>query len=230
MINSKFLDQTILFIANNWYDNLTHIDECDHIKFECSKNKFRDRYLIKTGEFLKLTKKVETMCFKKIAFGLSENYEVDETLIDEYLNWCFDNYDFFIKEFKAFNLTNCANFSSEWTKDFLKFDFNSKFTLKDLDGIKISDSIFANFEKYGIPLCVTKLAEEKRLNEKQIKSIVLDKLETLTGNKNDLSKLKNMLRVTVENSPYTSEIIFNDIKKSFRKFFIYFNEEPWVPK
>ena len=224
------MDQTILFIANNWYENLNQIDENDQTSFEFSKSKFRDKYLKKTGEFLKLTKRVETICFKKIAFGLSSRYEVEESLIDEYLEWCFQNYDYFVKEYKAFNLTNIATFSSEWTKDFLNFNFNSKYSLNDLSDIEVNKSIFVCFEKYGIPLCVTKLAKEKNLKDSTIKELVLEKLKGLTNTKQDLLKLKNMLRVTVENSPYTSEIIFSDYEKSLKGFFIYFSEEPWCKK
>ena len=136
------LDQSILNTVNNWYDNLTVIEESDYVKYEFSKNKFKDRYLAKTGEFLKITKRLESITFAKICAGLSKNYELSEELLDKYLDWCFENYDFFVKKYKGFNLNSCAIFSSEWKEDFLKFDFEEKTNLGDLENVEVKQNIF----------------------------------------------------------------------------------------
>jgi len=36
------------------------------------------------------------------------------------------------------------------------------------------------------------------------------------------------LRITVENAPYTSEVIFKNFKESLKEFFVYFTGEPWA--
>jgi len=223
----KFFEQSLINVLNNWHDNLSQDNEKEIITYEFSKNKFRNKYLAKTGEFLKLTKRLETIQFNKICIGLSKNYTVDEDLIDEYLNWCFDNYDFLIKKYKSFSLNSCANFANEWTKDFLKFDFNKKITLEDLDEVIVHKNMSLCFEKYGIPLSCTKLQIEKQFDKDFLCSLIVQKLQPLTNSKEGLSKLKNMLRVTVENAPYSPEILFNDYKKSLSDLFIYFGDEPW---
>lgn len=222
----NYLDDTIIKIVNQWRDNLSEITEQDILKFDFSKNKFREKYLARTGEFVNLTKKMEAILFKKICLGLSENYEVTDKLLDEYLEWCFDNYDFFINKYKNFSLNSCANFSSQWTKEFLNFNFNDKVTLHDLENEQVSKNPYNYFEKYGIPLASTKLYQETHASKSALAQIIKQKLQLLTNNKENLSKLKNMLRVTVENAPYSPEILFSDYKKSLSEFFELFNE-PW---
>ncbi len=229
-MNIKYLDTQVLGIVNNWYSNVQYGDTPDLFNFDFSQKRFRDRYLQKTGEFLKISKRVETMSFKKICFDLSKNYQVDESLVDEYLEWCFENYDFFVKKYGSFSLSNCANFAGEWDKEFLKFDFNDKITLSDLRDVEVHKNILLAFEKYGIPLSTTKLLSEKPLAEDQLIKVVMQKLESLTNTKEDLTKLKNMLRVTVENAPYTSEIILHNYEKNLKSLFMYFSSEPWCPK
>ncbi len=226
----KNLDLTILNIVNTWYENIQYGDAPDLFNFDFSQKKFRDRYLQKTGEFLKISKRVETMSFKKICFDLSSNYTVDESLVDEYLEWCFDNYDFFVKKYGSFTLSSCAQFAGEWNKEFLKFDFNNKITLSDLKDVDVHKNVFLSFEKYGIPLCATKLLVEKSASEEKLVEAIIVKLNDLTNSKENLSKLKNMLRVTVENAPYSSEIILHNYEKKLRSLFMYFNSEPWCPK
>jgi hypothetical protein len=229
-MNLAFLEKSILNVVNDWYQNLDQVEEQDYINYEFSSNKFRNLYLKKTGEFLKITKRVETICFKKICFGLSQNYEVDEKLLDEYLDWCFDNYDYFVKNFRQFSLSSCANFASEWNKDFLKFNFNDKITLGDLNEIDVHKNIYLYFEKYGIPLASTKLAIEKNISRQNTEKLVLSKISSLTDTKENTNKLKNMLRTTVENAPYTSETVFSNYEKDFKKLFVNFSSEPWCPK
>ena len=106
----RHFEQALTVLLNHWYENLSPVDEQEKVVYEFSKNKFRNKYLAKTGEFLKITKRLETIQFNKICAGLSKNYPVDESLIDEYLEWCFDNYDFFMKKYKSFSLNSCANF------------------------------------------------------------------------------------------------------------------------
>ena len=223
------LDQLIIEILNNWHDNLAPVDESDYVKFEFNKNKFRNKYLSRTGEFLKITKKIEAISFNKICSGLSANYTFTEKLLDQYLDWCFDNYDFFIKKYKTFNLNIIAQYAVEWDKNFLKFEDQSKITIKDLNTIEVHKNILNAFEIYGIPLAATKLAKEKSISFSDLKKIVLKKLNELTNSKQDLLKLKNMLRSTVENQPYSSELIFYDYIHSLSDLFIYFKNEPWCP-
>jgi len=39
-----------------------------------------------------------------------------------------------------------------------------------------------------------------------------------------------MLRTTVENAPYSSEVLFWNYGNSFSELFLYFKNEPWCPK
>lgn len=223
---NQLFDQKIINILNNWYENLT-IEESDFEKFVYTKGKFRDRYLMKTGEFLKITKRLEAVMFNRICAGLSQNYDISEDLLDQYLDWCFENYDFFIKKYKAFNLINCASFAAEWKKDFLKFDFNDKVTIEDLKDIEVKTNIFLYFEKYGVVLACEKLSMELDTSSKKLIPVIIDKLKTLTNSKTDLMRLKNMLRATVENGPYPSSYAFSDYSKSLSELFYYFKSEPW---
>jgi hypothetical protein len=223
----KHFEQSLVALLNNWHENISLQNE-PIVAYEFSKNKFRNKYLEKTGEFLKITKRLETIQFNKICTGLAQNYELTESLIDEYLEWCFENYDFFIKKYKTFSLISCANFSSEWTKEFLKFDFASKTTLHDLSEIEVHKSMLHYFEKYGIPLVATKLQKEKNFDSKFLCDLIIKKLQELPNTKEGLSKLKNMLRITVENAPYSPEILFGNYKKSLADLFIYFGDEPWA--
>ena len=223
----RHFEQALTGLLNHWYENLSPVDEQEKVVYEFSKNKFRNKYLAKTGEFLKITKRLETIQFNKICAGLSKNYPVDESLIDEYLEWCFDNYDFFMKKYKSFSLNSCANFASDWTKDFLKFDFNNKITLHDLKDIEVHKSMFSYFEQYGVALVATKLQEEKQFDKDFLCNLITQKLKELTNTKEGLSKLKNMLRITVENAPYSPEILFSDYKSSLSDLFVYFGNEPW---
>jgi len=223
----KHFEQSLVALLNNWHDNLSSENDHQIVTYEFSKNKFRNKYLEKTGEFLKITKRLETIQFNKICSGLAKNYEVNEDLIDEYLEWCFENYDFFIKKYKSFGLTSCANFASEWTKDFLKFNFSSKVTLHDLEEIEVHKSVLTYLEQYGVPLVSTKLQKEKNFDTESLCNLIIGKLQELTKTKEGLSKLKNMLRVTVENAPYSPGILFSNYKKSLADLFIYFGDEPW---
>ena len=226
----KQTEEKIINILNKWYDNLTPLEEEDFIKYEFTKTKFRTKYLMRTGEFLKITKRLEAITFNNICTGLSKNYTVTEDLLDQYLEWCFDNYDFFSKKYKGFSLASCAAFASEWDINFLNFKFADKLSLKDLDGLEVGKNIFYCFEKYGIALAATKLMQEKNADRKSLENVVIKKLESLTTNKEDLNKLKNMLRTTVENAPYSSEVLFWNYGNSFLELFLYFKNEPWCPK
>ena len=221
------LDQSIINTVNNWYDNLTVIEESDYVKYEFSKNKFRDRYLSKTGEFLKISKRLEAVTFAKICKGLSANYELTEVLIDKYLDWCFDNYDFFVKKYKGFNLNSCAMFASEWKEDFLKFEFEEKTSLGDLETVEVKSNIFLSFEKYGIPLVATKLCREMNSDKSTLTDMIVKKLNGLTDTKEDLTRLRNMLRVSVENGPYPPDILLNNYRQVLSSLFMYFTNEPW---
>jgi len=223
----RHFEQSLIGTLNNWYDNLSSANNQEFVTFDFNKNKFSDKYLKKTGEFLKITKRLEIIQFNKICLGLSKNYSVDEELLDEYLDWCFDNYDFLIKKYKSFSLNACANFASEWTKDFLVFDIEEKLTLEDLKDIEVNKNMSLSFEKYGIPLASTKLQQEKQFEKESLSKVILQKLQVLTNSKEGLSKLKNMLRVTVENAPYSPEILFSDYKISLSDLFVYFGDEPW---
>jgi len=65
------LDNLIINIANDWHNNLTSFEEKDIVKYEFAKNKFRTKYLTRTGEFLKMSKSFETITFNKICSELS---------------------------------------------------------------------------------------------------------------------------------------------------------------
>lgn len=228
MANSE-LDGKIVNMVNNWYHGLNKIDkpEQDYVKYEISKNKFKKKYAARTGEFLKITQKLETLMFSKIQQGLSVNYVFSEPLLDEYLNWCFDNYDFFTKTYQSFTLNNIAAFSSQWKKDLFKFEFKTKTSFDDLKKINVSDNAIYNFEKFGLPFAATKLSEEKNVEKDKLSRVIEAKLQELTNTKNGLNSLKNIMRKTVENGPYEKDFMFYDYQKSLKKFFLYFTNEPW---
>ena len=55
------LDRTILDIVNNWNRNLSFdTEESECVKYESHKNKFREKYMRKTGQFLQISKKIES--------------------------------------------------------------------------------------------------------------------------------------------------------------------------
>jgi hypothetical protein len=224
----KEFEKELVVILNDWYDNLEPVDESDYVKFTFAKNKFKNMYFQKVGEFLKITQRIETLYFNKIAQGLSLNYNFTEELLDEYLEWCFKNYDYFVHKYKSFNLRTISHLAKEWNKDLFKFDEEEKITLKDLKDITVSDNVFDAFELYGIPLSTTKLNREIRIPKDNLEDVIIKKLRTITNSENDLIRLKNMLRVTVENSPYSSEVIFKNYKSSLNEFFQYFSGEPWA--
>jgi len=222
-------ENKLVLILNDWYNELEPVEESDYVKFTFSKKKFKKMYLQKTGEFLNISQRTETVYFNKIAHNLSQNYTFTEELLDEFLVWCFTNYDYLIHKFKGFNLNSITALSKTWDKELFSFeDENVKKTLKDLKHINVSDNVFDCFEIYGIPLCATKLAREKNISKTQLETIVINKLRALTNKNDDLSRLKNMLRMTVENCPYSSEIVLRDYKNKLSEFFVYFSGEIWA--
>jgi|694.fasta_scaffold05695_8 hypothetical protein len=225
----KKFEKDLINVLNNWHINLTPVSESDIQKYKYSKNKFRNLYLVKTGQFLKITQLCETVCFNRICDQLSKNYFFTEDLLNEYLEWCFTNYDFFLRKYNQFTLNDVVKFSGQWSRDFLDFEFESKTIYEDLANINVQSGIFLAFETYGIPFAATKLAEEKSTSGSVLCPKVMTKLKELTTSADNLSRLKNMLRVTVENGPYSSEILFNDYKNSLSEFFLYFKNEPWCP-
>jgi hypothetical protein len=220
------IEREILDILNSWSMNLSK-SESNDINFDVSKHKYRNLYLKKTGEFLKIPQRLETQLFSKIVLGLSKQNEIDDKIIDEYLDWCFENYEIIIKKYKNFNLQNIANFSEHWNPNLFKQSTKKKCDLESLNDLKISDNVFLNCEKYGIPLVATKLSIEKNLEPKIIRKIIPEKLSSLTQDTLGLTKLRNMLRMTVENEPYFSEIIFSNYQKELKVFFDKFKGEPW---
>jgi hypothetical protein len=225
----KKFHQDLVSLLNDWRDNLEPINEDDFKKYEFAKNKFKTFYLKKTGEFLKISQRVETISFNKIAHALSKHYEVDNDLMNEYLEWCFDNYEVFLRKYKVFNLNCVASFASEWERGMLSFEENIKFSMKDLNSISVKNSsIFELFEIYGIPFVATKLFKEINGSKKNLENKIIEKLNTLTNNAEDLSRLRNMLRNTVENGPYSSEILLKDYKEKFNDLFQYFSGEAWT--
>lgn len=221
------LDSLILGIANNWYFTCEVSDETDFSKFEYNKNKFRDKYFKKTGEFLRITKRLEGYCFSKISYGLSLNYTFTEELLDQYIDWCFENYDFFAKKYKGFSLNAIVQFAPEWHKDFLKFKEDDKITMADLADVCVSDNVFYNFEKYGIPLAATKLCLEKEVQPKAMEPMIVAKLKDFLKTQDGLQRTGNMLRKTVENGPYSTQICFANYRNTLSELFQYFSNEPW---
>jgi len=223
----KTFEGKLVLALNSWYENLESVEDTDFVKYEFAKNKFRTLYLKKTGEFLNITQRAQVVAFNKIAHGLSENFEFTDALLNEYLEWCFDNYDFFLKKRKGFNLNTIAHFAKEWDQDLLKFEYDAKVTYKDLKEVDVKENIFISFETYGIPFAATKLSTEVANDQRQLKQTIRTKLDTLTNTKEDLARLRNMLRSTVENGPYESGIMFHDYRLCFEDLFSYFPGEPW---
>jgi hypothetical protein len=203
------------------------VEENHCVHYELSKNKFRNMYLKKTGEFLKISQKLESQLFSKIVSGLSQSHQVSEKLVDAYLDWSFENSEFFIKKYSAFNLMNIANFSEHWNIHLFKSSNSLTQKFNQLDDVNVSESIFKYCEKYGIPWVATKLAQEKNVSPDLIKKIMNEKLSLLTKDIREFDKLRNMLRKTVENAPYDADIIFNNYKNDLRHLFDNFAGEPW---
>jgi hypothetical protein len=224
----KDFEKELIVILNDWYDNLEPVDESDFVKFTFAKNKFKNMYFKKVGEFLKISQRIETLYFNKIAQSLSLNHNFTEELLDEYLEWCFKNYDYINRKYKSFNLRTISLFAKDWDKELFNFEEDEKTTMKDLRDIVVSDNVFDAFELYGIPFSTTKLCSEINIPKSKLEPIIVSRLKSLTNSKDDLSRLKNMLRMTVENSPYSSEIIFKDYRIKLDEFFQYFLGETWA--
>jgi len=226
----EYFEQNLIRVLNNWYNGLSDFaDEEATARYTFAKHKFKTFYLNKTGEFLKISQRTESAYFSKIADALSKKYTVDDALMNQYLEWCFENYDLFLKKYSGFNLNSILLFAENWSPDLYKFKEEKKLEICDLDGISIKDvGVFDCFENFGIALTATKLKIDLNATAPIIEKTIKEKLRTLTTKKEDLNRLKNMLRVTVENSPYSSEIIFRDFKESLKEFFIYFNGESWA--
>jgi hypothetical protein len=220
------LEKKIYEILNNWAENISPHKNIV-VNFDVSKHKFRNLYSRKTGEFLKISQKLETQLFSKIVLELSKNNEVNEKLIDEYLDWCFENYEIIIKKYNVFNLQNIAKFSSLWKPNLFQPKEVKKICLDDLESINISENVFLNCEKYGVPLVSTKLAKEKNISARIAKALMIQKLTELTTDAIGLSKLRNMLRSTVENAPYFSELVMSDYRKELKTLFDKYKGEPW---
>lgn len=226
----EYFEKNLVRILNNWYNGLSDsVDEDTVARYTFAKHKFKTFYLNKTGEFLKVSQRTESAYFSKMADALSKKYVVSDELMNQYLEWCFENYDLFLKKYSGFNLNSISLFAENWSPELYKFEQEKKIEISDLDNISIKDvGVFDCFENFGIALTATKLKNDLRLTAPVIEKTIKEKLRTLTTNKEDLSRLKNMLRITVENSPYPSEIIFRNFKESLKEFFIYFSGEPWA--
>lgn len=222
-------ERNLINILNNWYDNLEPIEDSDCVKYEFAKHKFRSFYLKKTGEFLKISQRTETAYFNKIASVLSCKYEVNDSLINQYLEWCFENYDIFIRKYSGFNLNSIALFAEHWSPDLYHFEETEKPNLNSLKNINVKElNIFDCFENFGIVLVATKLRNELNVSKNVIESKIKEKLTALTTNQENLSRLRNMLRITVEYGPYTSEVVFKNYKESLKDLFVYFTGEAWA--
>jgi len=221
------LERKILNICNNWKHNLGEVDTKISDSYEISKNKLRKLWVSKTGNFLKLSIQAEAIIFSHIVNNLSKNYVVTTDLIDEYLNWCFNHMDFLKEKYNEFSVNSIMKFAEIWDRGLFDMTLDEKVTLKSLQNVKVSSNIFMNCEKFGIALVATKLFQETNADKSIIISQFKNKLDLLSNNQEDLMKLKKMLMKTVENSPYSSEIIFSDYKESLKEFFDYFSGEPW---
>jgi hypothetical protein len=219
-------DEIVLGVVNNWYRNLDIEDEDPSLEFEYSRNKFKQKFFEKTKEELKITKRLEAILLNKIANSLAKKYSFSEQLMDKYIDWCFDNYDHLIKKYGSFSLNCIAAFAEEWTDDLFSFDFDKPSYL-DLSHVKVSDSVFYCCEKYGIPFASTKLQEEIKIDKNKVAASMINKLDELKKTKDGLSKIKNMLRKTVENGPYSSRFLFADYEQTLKGYFKYFAGEPW---
>lgn len=223
-------EQEIIQTLNNWHQNIDVQEKSvDESSFKYTRNKFSQLYLEKTGEFLNISKRVENICYKRIHYNLSSRYEFDEQLLNQYIDWCFENISFFIEKYGIFNLSNCAKYSLEWDQDLNKVEIKRKYNIDDMHKITVSDGIFDAFKKYGIPLASTKLMIEKHGREADVRSTILKKLNGLTKNQSDLGMLRNMLMATVDNAPYESFMMFGNYQKSLSELFSYFSNEPWCP-
>ena len=221
------LEKQIINICNTWKENLDPVNETLSNQYSTSKHKLRNLYLQKTGEFLKLSQAMESKIFSNIVTNLEKNHKLSDELIDNYLLWCFNNQDFFIEKYKEFSLVYVARFANEWHPNLFDVELDKKITLDDLKNLTVSTNILLYCEKFGIPLVSTKLQKDLKLSKNKTEELFIAKLNSLTQNTNDLKRLKKMLLRTVENAPYSVEILFSDYKKSLNDLFLYFAEELW---
>lgn len=222
---------TLIGVLNDWYDNLDTSVEIQPVeKYEFSKSKFRDRYFQKTGENLRLSKSVESQLFSKIYLNLSKKYNVTEELIDNFLDWCFDNYVFFVRKYGEFCLNSCVKFSADWDIELLNYKSEDKTQIHNITEEDAAKSIFYNFEKFGIPIFSTYFCDKNKISKNAFESKVKEKLSVLLKKQSDMNRLANMLRKTVENAPYDESFLFHDYKHSLKEFYKYFKKEPWCPK
>ena len=221
------LDRKILDIANYWHSNKSEIQESDYEKFVFAKKMFTNKYFEKTGISLNISKKVETTQFNRICAGLSKNYEFSDELLKKYISWCFNNFDFFIKKYKTFNLNVVVLFATDWRKNFLIFNEEPKVSYDDLSSLVVSQNFFYYCEKYGIVLTTHKLLDENRNKKKEILLHIKNKIFEMPKSTEGLNKLRNILRTTVENAPYDKKFEFHDYTIVFKDYFKYFNKEPW---
>jgi hypothetical protein len=220
------LDRKVLEIVNNWHSNRSEVQETDFQKFTVPKKKFSEKYMEKTGKALNINTRIEAHKFNQICNSLSQNYSFSENLLDEYLDWCFENYEFFIKKYNIFSLNTVALYASDWRRGYLVFD-DLKTTYDDISSIVVSQNFFHYCEKYGIVLITEKLLNEKRTKKKEILEAVKVKVKELPRTNEGMNRLKNILRITVENEPYKKEYALYDYRKIFKDSFKYFSKEPW---
>lgn len=224
------IDKTVLNIVNTWRSECEPIDEIEIEQYSYQKNKFKEKYFQKFNEYLNISKRVEAVCFKKIASALSKRYKVDDNLIDKYLDWCFDNYDFFIKKFNHFNLVSITSFSIHWKKELNDLEFQIKTSYDDISSLMVSQNVFYYCEQYGIPYVVTKLLEENPNKKNVLMDVFHKKLYEMTKSSEGISRIKNMLRKTVELGPYSKSIKFSNYAQDLKDYFKFFKSEPWCPK
>jgi hypothetical protein len=221
------LEKIIINICNEWKNSLDGVDESFSTTYSVSKTNLRNLWLKKTGEFLKLSAQIENQLFSHIVNNLSKKHDINDSIISEYLNWCFDHMDFLKQKYNEFSLSAIMKHAEQWDRNLFDVKLEEKSTLKDLKGIVVSKNIFHFCEKYGVCLVATKLQKETKAPIKQIEKVFISKLINLTNNTNDLMKLKRILMKTAENSPYSSEIIFSNYKESLKDLFEFFSGEQW---
>lgn len=233
----KQFEKDIIDILNNWRkscsngDDSVYIDQNEHQEFTYSKNKFKSLYLSRTGEFLKISQKLETLCFNKICFNLSQSNDFSEQLLNDYLIWCFDNHEFLLHRYKKFDINVVTQFSSEWNPSYINTNVATKPTLGELDGLSVSKNILLHCEKYGVVLVLNKLIQEldgKNISTPILQKTIIEKIECLTSSNVDLARLRNILRSTVENEPYINGLVFLNYKTKLSHLFKYFSSEPWA--
>lgn len=225
------LDHTVLDIVNHWYLSLEddkQDNSLDSLPYYDAVQLFIGRHWEITGTYVNLTPRMQAHSFRKIYEGLSKQHEdVDENLLMHYIEWSFDNYQLFMERYNAFNLSTLATFAPEWKQDLLEFEESPKIRYKDLENVEVASNVLHAFELYGIPYAATKLWEEKQYNREKLMSHIMEKLKALTNKHQDLLRLGNILRRTVENGPYASRYLFADYKSSLKDVYKYFQSEPW---